>query len=186
MKVIMMNKKMFLSLTIYICVLLFFCGCTEQSNQDQVINDLIGTWTGQLQTQGIPGGASSAITALTFLDESTVETTMEIGQGSMTMSQSYTLEGTTIIFTQQERNRNQQWNGGEIPPWGNNTQYPGNATNPMWGNHTSPPDNMTNPFGDGQPPQDGERPMGAGQTYTYRFNDDRTVLYLNGAAFTKQ
>ncbi len=189
------SKATFVVIAIIFSSVVFLCGCSENndSNEKKVVyNEFLGIWTGNMNYSSntdfsrfnFPENANftnmtnmtrtqnfrpANITKLEF-KEDTVDITITTENETMTMSNSYTVEGNQLILSMQFT--------GERP---DGMQPPKNWENP--------PDGKEMPSG-GEHPSDGEPPFGEKRpsrtnSYTYSFNEDKTILYLNGSEFTK-
>jgi hypothetical protein len=173
-------------------------GCTTNQTADQNTNDdvnaLLGTWVGVVQMPMFGSEGNASISQITFRSN-TAEVTVGGTQGSYTINYTYTMNGNTIVLQPTFNERGgfpggQPFNGtvpsdGTRPPW--NGTWSQNGTFP--GNGTLPP-NGTRPPGNGTWPQNGTQLSGnqrpsASISFTYRFNDDDMVIYLNESRFTR-
>jgi hypothetical protein len=180
------------------CILISLSGCTTnqiaKQNTNGNENTLLGTWVGTLQMQMFGGGSNVSVTQITFTNNA-AELTLGSAQGSFIMNYSYSVNGNTLVLQPTFNNRGgfpggQSFNG-TMPP--NGTRPPGNGTWPQNGtmpkngtwpaNGTRPPGNETWPQNGTQPPGNQQPP--ASISFTYRFNDDDTMLYLNETQFTR-
>jgi hypothetical protein len=166
-------------------LVVYFSGCT--SNQNTNGNIISGTWVGNVQmTQfGRPGNAT--VSRITF-SGNTAEMTVNTGQGTFTTNYTYFINGSSLVFESQFNGRGgfpgRQLNNGTRP--GNWTRPPTNETWPINGTR---PYNGTRP-GNWTRPENGTWNPGGGRpslsiSFAYSFNEDHTVLYLNGTAFNK-
>lgn len=172
-------------MTLCLAVLLSISGCTSLQTTQKGITQLSGTWVGNVTLPLFGGRGNSSISQITFTDN-TAEVTLTNAQGSFTAYYNYTVNGSTLVliptFTgrggfpgQMSRNGTGPWNGTWPPTNGTrptNNSRPGNHTRP--GNWTRPENGTWNP---------GQRSMSI--SFTYRLNEDQTILYLNGAEFRK-
>ena len=105
------------------------------------------------------------------------------------MNYTFTVNGNTLVLQptfsniggfpgQLPQNGTRPWNDTARPPmndtWPINGSRPENGTQP--GNWTRPENGTWNPGG-------GQQPMS--MSFTYSLNEERTILYLNGAEFRK-
>jgi len=179
----------------------FLCGCTENSSTINGVDlsKFLGTWTGNMEQTSIFGFRENDTIGNTsdFMEnhtnwnmtefrqsmtggnitklEFTVDTlymTIKIGNETRTISQTYTIEGDQLILSMQFT--------GERPDW---MQSPSDGERPPFNDSERPPFGERSPF-DGEPPFDGGRSFGV-RSYTYSFNEDNTILYLNGSEFIK-
>jgi hypothetical protein len=172
-------------------------GCTSNTAEDNDLNDqtttLVGTWVGTLQIPLFGGNSNATVSQITFTGNRT-EMMLSSGGRTMTMNYTYTTTSETIVLTPvMERSgfpSQGSFNGtfpqnGTMPP--RNETWSPNGTRPP-GNGTWPP-NGENPY-NGTSPSNGTRPTGNIRpsmtiTFTYAFNKEPTVLYLNNNRFTK-
>jgi hypothetical protein len=163
-------------------------GCTTDQPGINNENKLIGAWSGTMQ-MSLFGRENVSVSQVAFND-SDVELTMESERGTYSMSYAYTINGVTLMLQPSGFGRGGGFPGG----------FPGNGTYPRDGqwNGTRPPTNGTwppngtRPNGSWQPngtrPGNGTRFPGGGRqqlSFEYSFNEDYTVLYLNGVQFVK-
>ena len=161
-------------------------GCTS----DQITNEnyFDGTWVGSGELTMMGGRANSSVSQLTFTEDM-VELVLTSEQGIIPMNYTYTIAGDTVVLEPsfpssggfpggQPFNRAVPPNGSQPPMNGswspNGTQPPMNGS---WlPNGTRPNNGMWNP-GEGRPSMN--------VSYTYSFNDNHSILYLNGVSFRK-
>ena len=181
---------------------LFLCGCTENNSSNDGNTDLskfIGSWSGTMGTSmfGFRGNrtfgnitddlenetrgnfsdfminrTTSNITELEFTSD-TLYMTLLTGNETQILPQTYTVEGDQLVVSMQFTGEPQD---GE-PPFGNE------SGRPPFDGQQPPSDGELPPFG-GEFPQNGRRSFGT-VSYTYRFNADCTILYLDGYKFIK-
>ena len=185
-------------LTVFIFAI-FLCGCieTDSSNSGVDASRFVGTWVGNMETQMVgfrenhppmnmtdnfendtdgnftdfrENAPSANITQLEFTSD-TLDTTITMGETTRTMSYSYTIEGNQLLLSVQFT--------GEPPDWGQ--QLPEGDRPPF--DDEMPSDDERPPF-DGERPFDGENPFQQ-LSYTFQFNEDNTILYLDGSPFSK-
>ena len=179
----------FLTISIIVVfVAVCLSGCTTNQTSTSNTNKLIGAWSGTMQMSMFGGNGNVSVSEVTFND-SDVKLTMESERGSYTMSYAYTVNGYTLVLEPLGLGR-----GGFPGGFPGNGTYPGNG---QW-NGTRPPINGTWPSNGTRPngswPSNGTRssngtrfPGGGRQqlSFEYSFNEENTVLYLNGAEFVK-
>ncbi len=192
-------------LTIFLFVI-FLCGCTEnnRSNDEENLNKFIGNWSGEMETSifGFRGNRSlmndtgfqqngtnlnftefrennttANITNLEFTSDTLYMTITTINETQI-IPFIYTIDGNQLILSF-------QFNGERLPfdgEWSSDREPP-----PSDGE--SPFDGDRPPF-DGEWPSDGETPFDGQQpfrkiSYFFGFNEDYSILYLDGSSFTK-
>jgi hypothetical protein len=197
-----MNRKTQIrQLLICSCILLLiavcFSGCTtNQSTKLNVNGDSTsfqGTWVGSIQMPMFGGDSTSSMTQIIF-ESNTAELTIKNPQRTTTMNTTFTVNGNTLLFQPSMNNRSgfpggQPFNGtlppdGPRPP-GNGTfqqdgTFPGNGTSPL---NRPPSGNWTGQHNWSQPPGDQQPSLSI--SFTYRFNENKTVLYLNDSEFIR-
>ena len=174
-----MNKKIFIIGILVLFSLGILCGCTE--NQHANIKDkFIGTWVGTMEFSmfNLRGNTSTtnftenpvnftmgpvSITELEFFED-TLYMLLITGNGTQTIPQTYSVDGDQLILSFQFT--------GERPSW-----------RPPLNDSERPPFDRERPF-DGESPFNGERPPMT-RSYTYSFNGNNTILYLDGSEFIK-
>jgi hypothetical protein len=194
------KKLIIVVLTIFLLTV-FLSGCTENnSTNDKVdLNKFIGTWSGNMKTSflGFRGnnppmnntnilenntdrnftnfrqnGTIVNITKLEFTSES-LYMTITTGNETQIIPRTYTVDGNQLVLSF-------QFNG-EQPI--NRSSFNDTAGPPF--------DNRSDTFNGSVPSSNGGRPpFNSGQqpmttTYTYSFNEEYSVLYLDGSPFTK-
>jgi hypothetical protein len=186
-----MRQKNANKLTPIICVTIFLSivslsGCVDNQNTGvEYQSKFFGTWTGTLEIPMFGGGNNSNITQIMFM-ENIVAATLSSEQGSFTMNYTYSVEGDMLVLEPnfdrrggapngqspdaQFPNGPRQWAGTQPP---NGTWSPNDTWSP---NGTGPPNN-------GQPPG-GERPS-MSISFIYSFNEENSILFLNGTQFIK-
>lgn len=170
---------------IFIFLLIFISfGCTEHDDSiEKFVNtEFLGIWTGNMKYSpnmnfsnfSIPENlnlsnrtdmqnfSSANITQLEF-NEDTVELTIKTENKTITMSNSYLVDGNQLILS---RKLTGQRPGGMQPP--ESGERPSDWKRPSGGSF---------PFGE-------ERPSGT-TSYIYNFNEDKTILYLDENPFIK-
>jgi hypothetical protein len=165
-----------------IVILVSLCGCTSNQNTNETKTQLSGTWVGNAEIPISGGIMNTSLTQITFTSN-TAELTLKNTQRSSTMNYTFTVNGNTLVLQptfsnmggfpgQPPQNRTQPWNDTIRPPM--NETWPINGTRP--GNWTRPQNGTWN-SGVGRPE--------LSISFSYSFNENHTVLYLNGAAFNK-
>jgi hypothetical protein len=88
---------------------IFLSGCTESSNSNDetVLSNFVGTWTGNLVSTF--KGRTANITGLTFI-ENTVNVTINSDRGTNTMPYTFTVEGEKLILDAKFENGGRQGN----------------------------------------------------------------------------
>ena len=180
-----MNEKIKVGITTTIVLLtLFLCGCTDiESLSQKVVNtEFLGIWNGNMKyipdinyseydliensnhtnISDFQKFVSANITKLDFKEEEVV-ITIETENDTITMSNSYSVEGNILHLSIDLKG-----------------QRPGGM---------QPPEEREIPLDwerskDGQFPIRGERPSRT-TTYIYSFNGDKTILYLDENPFYK-
>ncbi len=197
----MNNKKVF-RLTVFLLTFLLavlLSGCSENigSNGEVVFTEFLGTWIGNMNYSmsnfrdnfsmfnatnrtNREINFSSHITELEFTKD-TVYMTISTENESQTIPNSYTVEGNQLIlsfqFSDERPGGRPSFNGTEIPPFNGSELPPFNGSE-------NPPINGERPPFDDRPIFDGERPS-MKRFYNYSFNQDYTILYLDGYSFYK-
>lgn len=179
----------------FIVILVSLCGCTSNQNTNETKTQLSGTWVGNVEIPMSGGITNTSVSQITFTSN-TAELTLKNTQGSSTINYTFTVNGNTLMFQSIINNI-----GGfpELPPqngtrlWNDTARPPMNGTFPT--NGTRPPMNGTLPLNSTRPgnftrPENGTWNPGSGRpslsiSFSYSFNENHTVLYLNGAAFNK-
>ena len=169
-------------------------GCTDTQNNDNSLNSkFIGTWTGSVEVSmfGGPLIGNSTFTKLTFTQD-IVAATISNERGTNIMNYTYVVNGNNLILEP-------SFFGGGVMQ----DRQPFNNTQPSF-NNTLPPSNNTRPFNDTRPPSNGTQPpfnntwSPNGQqspssqaspsmsvSFSYSFDENYTVLYINGSKFIK-
>lgn len=171
-------KKVNVFIIIIFLLIVFLCGCTENNSLSYKtdISKFIGTWSGNMETfmfnfrnnrtkvntTDFRNISSANITKLEFTIDN-LEMTILIGNETQIMSFTYMVEGNRLVLSP-------KFNCGPL-----NGEFPFDGENPFNG---EPPNNGT------RPSFDGERPFRE-SSYTYNFNEEYDVLYLDGSPFTK-
>jgi len=159
-------------------------GCTDTQNTDSSLNNFIGTWAGSVEvsTFGGPMGGNSNFTEFTFMQDIVVATLIN-ERGTNTMNYTYVVNGNNLVlepsFSSEGMMPSRQPNGTQ-PPF-NGTDFPG-GTPPF--NDTKPPFNDTWPPNGEQPPG-GKQPSSTSLSFSYSFDENYVVLYLDGSKFIK-
>jgi len=171
--------------TFAICIIIFLAvaflsGCTDTKNIENSLNRFIGMWTGSMEISTFGPMGNITITKLTFV-EYVVTVTLSNERGVYTMNYTYALNGENLVLEP-------AFNGG-MPG-----RQPFNGTRPSFNDTWSP--NGTRPFNDTRPPfndtwqpngqhlPDGQRPT-MSLSFSYSFDKNYTVLYLDGVQFKK-
>ena len=177
--------QIFLTISIVLLVLVGLGGCTTNQNEikntNETVNAFLGTWAGTLEIPMVGGSGNTSASQITFTSNR-AEMMLTTGNRTFAMNYMYTTNGNSLILTPTMTDRNgfpggQPFNG-TIPP--NGTQPPGNRT---W------PPNGTNPY-NGTWPSNRTQPPGGNRpsmtiSLTYAFDEEKTMLTLNGAKFIK-
>lgn len=180
----------------------FLCGCTENKSSNDKVNlsNFIGSWSGNMETSifGFRGnntlrnntnilenntnsnftdfrrnGTIVNITKLEF-NSDTLFMTITNGNETQTISQKYTVDGNQLVLSF-------QFNSGQP---NNGSFFNDTGRQPPFGGRN-------NSFNGSGPPSDGGRPsFNGGQppmttSYNYSFNEEYSVLYLDGSSFIK-
>jgi hypothetical protein len=138
------NKIIFIIGLTFLLIPIFLSGCTENnnSNDEAVLNEFIGTWTGNLVST--IKGRTVNVTSLTFIGN-TVDVTMISDRGTQTMTYILKVEGDKLVL--KAKLDNDESHRDRSPPDGGQTS----------------------------------RTI----SYSYRFNEEYDVLYLDGTEFIK-
>ena len=183
------NIKKFELIFITLIITIFLCGCSEENslNADIVHTEFLGTWSGNMEytmfsfRENATNASFFNITELEFTKD-ILYMTITTDNGTMTMPNSYSVEGNDLILSS-------QFNGerpdGWQPPFDEeNTpfegEWPAEREPPFegeWPSDREPPFN-------GERPSDGQRPSRT-RSYTYRFEANYTILYLDESPFFK-
>lgn len=178
---------------------IFLCGCTsdDNSNDEVVHKEFLGIWIGKMNySMYVLGGnmgfqnrsfenksfenmsfenrsfenfnISANLTEIEFTEDMAY-LKISTNNETFTVSNLYTIEADQLIFTRQLT--------GERP---DGMQPPSDWDRPDW----NPPSDQERPS-DMNPPSDMQRPSAEKISYTYRFNEDYTVLYINDTPFEK-
>lgn len=197
------SKATFVIIAIIFSSVVFLCGCSENNNSNEknvAHTEFLGIWTGNMNYSSntdfsrfnFPENANftnmtnmtrmqnfrpANITKLEFRED-TVDITITTDNDTMIISNSYTVEGNQLILSMQFTGQRPD---GMQPP--DNWERPsdGGGNPPDLGD--TPPDNTGRPM-NGDFPSNKERPSRT-NSYAYNFNEDKTILYLNGSEFTK-
>ena len=168
-------------------VLVIICGCTSNQKTNETRTQLSGTWVGNVDMPLFGRSGNASVSMLVFSGNS-VEMTLNSEQGTFTANYSYSLNGLTLVLEPQFNGRDgfpgRQLNNSTVP--GNWTRPPSNETWPTNGTHpynATRPGNWTRPENGTWNPGGGQQPMP--MSFTYSLNEERTILYLNGAEFRK-
>lgn len=169
---------------------LLLSGCSENNTGgDALYTEFIGSWVGNMEysmnnfrdnfsmfnNDSMTNRGNFSLVNITQLEftKDTIYMTLTSEDGTQVISNLYKIEGDQLVLSFQfggDRQRPdgmQPPNGWEPPTFdGNNRSF-----------NDSQPFNFTRSF-DGQPPQ-------SSRSYTYIFNEDNTILYLDGSEFTK-
>ena len=171
------NGKLFGFISTFFIVIIFFCGCSEKNglNELAIQNEFLGTWFCNMEftlfsfRENNSNDTSANITELEF-SKDTLYMTITTDNGTITMSNSYTVEGNQLILSLKS-----------------NGVLPDNMQPPF--DRESPPLNGEQPQ-DWKPPFGGEKPINESQPsrtrlYTYRFEANNTILYLDEFPFLR-
>jgi hypothetical protein len=170
-----------------IVILVSLCGCTSNQNTDETETQLSGTWVGNVEIPMSGGITNTSVSQITF-SSNTASLTLKNTQGLSTMNYTFTVNGNTLVLQPTFSNIG-GFPGGQL----NNGTRPGNWTRPptneTWPQNGTRPYNGTRP-GNWTRPENGTWNPGGGRpsmsiSFSYSFNEDHTVLYLNGAIFNK-
>jgi hypothetical protein len=165
----------------FIFLVVCFSGCTSNQNTNENKNTLSGTWVGNVQMPLFGRTGNTTVTNIMFSGD-TVEMTLNLELGTFTTNYTYTINGSTLVLEPQFIGR-----GGFPGRPRNNGTSPGNWTRPptneTWPINGTRPGNWTRPENGTWNPG-GARPS-MSISFTYSFNEDGTVLYVNGAEFRK-
>ena len=162
-------------------------GCTDTQNTGNNLNSFIGTWAGSVKVSmfGGPMGGNSTFTELTFMQDIVIAT-LNNERGMNTMNYTYVVNGNKLVLDPSF------FGGGTIPD-----RKPFNNTQPSFNNTMFPPNNGTRPFNDTQPPfnntwppneqqpPSGQQSPSMSLSFLYSFDENNTVLYINGSKFIK-
>ena len=128
-----------------------------------VQNEFLGSWFGNMEYTLFSFGENTSETSTANITEidftkDTLYMTITTDNDTMTMPNSYSVEGDQLILSFKFNGERQ--------------------------------DGMQPPFGGERPPFDGERPFNESQPsrirlFTYRFEENNTILYLNESAFLR-
>jgi hypothetical protein len=185
------NKKIQMSAlgALVVCLVLILSGCETSTKQiSSVDSKLVGTWQGSIALSSFSGRGNSTLTQITFMGSTAALTTMN-DLGTRTMNYTYTTSAGSLVLTPQYRQGvgPRQFNGTQPP---GNWSWPGNGTRPpyngTWPNGTSPGNwsGWQNRSGQNNRTQPGTR-VSMEMTFTYRFDETGSLLYLNNAMFTR-
>jgi hypothetical protein len=169
----------------FLFLIVCLSGCTSNQNTNE--NTLSGIWIGNVQLPAFSRIGNTTVSKIMFSGD-TVEMTLNSDLGTFTTNYTYSINGATLVLEPQFTGRS----GFPGRPRNNGTS-PGNwtrpSTNETWPiNGTIPyndtrPGNWTRPENETGNPGVGSRSLSI--SFTYSLNEDRTVLYLNGAEFRK-
>jgi hypothetical protein len=165
----------------FIFLVVCFSGCTSDQNSNENENTFTGTWVGNVQMPLFGRTGNVTVSKITFSGD-TVEMTLNSYQGTYSTNYTYSLNGATLMLEPLFNGKGgfpgqQPYNGTQSGNWTRpptNETWPINGTRP--GNWTRPENGTWNPGG--------ARPS-MSISFTYSFNEDGTVLYVNGAEFRK-
>ncbi len=169
------------------------------------VDKFIGTWTGNMEISmfgGMQENYTSYATGLKFT-KNTVEMTInnipsnndtQLNETTQTITYTYTADENNIYLQPQfNRNRsnmrelpedmNNSFENGESPPF-DGEQPPYDGEQPPFDEKDFPFDGEQPPF-NGERPTDSERPSSMTISYSYNFNENNTLLYLDGNSFNK-
>jgi len=164
----------------FIAFSILLSGCTDNniSNEDMDLSKFYGIWEGNLEFSMFGGRENFSTVNITRLEftENTLYMTMKTWNGTQKMSNTYKVEGDQIFLSFQFSGERPKWNG----PFNGSLQPPFNSTQqPPFNNSEIPPFNSTQ-----RPPFDDEMPSRE-SSYTFRFNENYDILYLNDSQFKK-
>ena len=180
-------KQALVIISSFIFLVVCFSGCTSNQNTNETGTQLSGTWVGTVEIPLFGRNGSSSVSEITFSD-TTAEMTLNTQQGTFTTNYTYAINGATLVLTPQFNGRGgfigrQPYNDTQPRNW---TRPPGNET---WPNNGTGPYNVTRPGNWTRPNNGTWTPGGTRPTmsisFTYSINEDRSLLYLNGAEFRK-
>ena len=197
-----MNKKKIFSIIIIVLSIIFLCGCNEtikkQDDNEDIdlqntinVDKFIGIWTGNIKISifgRMQENFTFYITDLKFT-ENIVEMNIDnipsindtqLNKTTQIISYTYTADENNI-YLQPQFNRDRS-NMGE-PPEDMNNSSENNERPPFDGEN--PPFEGEHPPFDEDRPTDGERPSIMTISYSYNFNENNTLLYLDGNSFNK-
>ncbi len=176
--------------------LLHLSGCTsnqiETQNIDNSQQEFIGTWVGTLQIPMFGADENATMSQISFTTDCA---TIVLTNDNRTFSRnySYSVNNDSLILTPMIRDRGMfpggrlqnetnPWNGTSpsevLPP--NGTQPPGDG---FWPPNGTNPSNRTWPSNGTRPP--GENRASMTLTFLYTFDEEATVLLLDGIVFMK-
>jgi hypothetical protein len=171
----------------FIFLVVCFSGCTSNQNTNGNENVFSGTWVGTVEMPLFGRNGNASASEITFSGNA-MEMTLNSEQGTFTTTYTYSINGATLVLQPQFNGR-----GGFPGPQPNNSTPQGNWTRPptneTWPINETRPYNGTRP-GNWTRPENRTWNPGGGRpslsiSFTYSINEDRTVLYLNGAEFRK-
>jgi hypothetical protein len=171
----------------FIFLVVCFSGCTSNQNSNENENAFIGSWVGNVQIPLFGRNGNASVSKITFSGNN-VEMTLNSEQGTFTENFTCSINGSTLVLDPQFNYR-----GGFPGRQSNNSTPPGNWTRPptneTWPVNGTRPSNGTRPWNWTRPGNGTWNPGGARPSmsisFTFRINEDGTVLYLNGAEFRK-
>ena len=179
--------KALVILSSFIFLIVCFSGCTSNQKTNETRTQLSGTWVGNVEMPLFGRSGNASVSKLSFSGNS-VEMTLNSEQRTFTVNYSYSLNGSMLVLEPQFNDR-----GGFPGRPQNNSKQPGNWTRPP--SNETWPTNGTRPYNGTRPgnwirSENGTWNPGGGQpsmsvSFTYSFNEEYTVLYLNGAEFRK-
>ena len=181
-------NKMILIGAAFIALSMMLSGCTENSVSSQNFDQskFYGIWEGSMELSMFGGRENFNTVTITKLEftENNLYMTMTTGNGSQTMTSTYRVEGDQLFLSSQFSGERPNWttpfNDSFQPPFNNSERPPFNGTEqPPFNNSEFPPFNKTQ-----QPPFYGEMPSRE-NSYTFRFNENYDILYLNNSQFKK-
>lgn len=174
-----MNKIIIFG-ALFLAFSILLSGCTDSriSDESQDLSKFFGVWEGNMEFSMFGGRenfSSSNITMLEFT-ENTLYMTITTLNGTQTMSNTYKVEGDKLSISFQFSGERPHWD----MPLNDSFQPPFNSTQqPPFNNSEIPPFNGTQ-----RPPFNGEMPSRE-NSYTFRFNENYDILYLNNSEFKK-
>ncbi len=170
-----------ISITIFLAILCL-CGCIDNQKIDNSLNNFIGTWTGSMEVSNYSGfmDVNRTFNELIFTQDLVI-VTFNTEQGNITMNYTYVVNGNKLVLEPLFSGKvvipgRQPFNENITRPLFNDTRVPPNGTQPPF-NNTWLPNNE-------QPPS-GQKPLTMSLSFSYRFDENYTVLYLDATIFKK-
>jgi hypothetical protein len=188
----MKNTNPILLVVTLLCLAALFSGCTSNTSSNHSEQaSMSGTWVGSILMPTAGGRTNSSLSEIRFINDQAV-LTMTSDRGSFSMNYTYQMNGNTLMFEPSfspggmvpgGRNRfngTQPWNGSQPST---NGSWPGNNTYPPNWNGTHPPFNGTRSNNGTWDPE--MTRQSTSLSFVCSFNEAQTVMYLNGAPFTR-